>query len=247
MHCRFRKNWASIHMRFLNLWTKDGWGQSGENLAGCRIRKGLVIGMIRFVKGTLAFVGESEVVLENNGIGIGISVPMSVIELLPGIGEEVMLYTYLNVREDAMQLFGFLSQEDLRMYRLLVTVNGIGPKAGLGIMGAMSSQDIRYAIMAGDAKAIAKAPGIGPKTAGKVILELKDKMEWEELLPEKDGGSIIADKSVAPVQTEIVQDAIEALTVLGYPKMEAAKAVRSVAVTEDMTVEELLKQSLKKM
>jgi len=204
--------------------------------------------MIRFVKGTLAFVGESEVIVENNGMGFGISVPISVIGHLPEIGGEVMLYTYMNVREDAVQLFGFLEPEDLRMYKLLITVNGIGPKAGLGIMGAMSSYDIRYAIMAGDAKAIAKAPGIGPKTAGKVILELKDKMEWEDMLPEKETDRVLPESGTDSAQAaEVVQDAIEALTVLGYPKMEAARAVRAVEFTEDMTVEELLKQSLKKM
>lgn len=204
--------------------------------------------MIRFVKGTLAFVGECEVIIENNGIGYGISVPMSVIESLPGIGGEVMLYTYMNVREDAMQLFGFLTQEDLRMYKLLITVNGIGPKAGLGIMSSMSAYDIRYAIMAGDAKAIAKAPGIGPKTAGKVILELKDKVEWEELLPDGDREELpVSREKVSSQMAGVVQDAIEALVVLGYPKMDAAKAVRAVSLTEDMTVEEMLKQSLKNM
>lgn len=204
--------------------------------------------MIRFVKGTLVFAGEGEVIVENNGIGLGISVPMSVAGQLPSIGEEVMLYTYMNVREDAMQLFGFLTPEDLKMYKLLITVNGIGPKAGLGIMGAMSSYDIRYAIMAGDAKAIARAPGIGPKTAGKVILELKDKMEWEDMLPEGEAGHVSEGNGAGPVPpAEVVQDAVEALTVLGYPKMEAVKAVRAVEFAEDMTVEELLKQSLKKM
>ena len=164
------------------------------------------------------------------------------------IGEKVTLYTYMNVREDAMQLFGFLTPEDLKMYKLLITVNGIGPKAGLGIMGAMSSYDIRYAIMAGDAKAIARAPGIGPKTAGKVILELKDKMEWEDMLPEGEAGHVPEGNGAGSVPpAEVVQDAVEALTVLGYPKMEAVKAVRAVEFAEDMTVEELLKQSLKKM
>ena len=204
--------------------------------------------MIRFVKGTLVFAREGEVIVENNGIGLGISVPMSVAGQLPSIGEEVMLYTYMNVREDAMQLFGFLTPEDLKMYKLLITVNGIGPKAGLGIMGAMSSYDIRYAIMEGDAKAIARAPGIGPKTAGKVILELKDKMEWEDMLPEGEAGHVPEGNGAGSVPpAEVVQDAVEALTVLGYPKMEAVKAVRAVEFAEDMTVEELLKQSLKKM
>lgn len=202
--------------------------------------------MIRFVKGKLAFVGESEVVLENGGIGYGISVPASVMEELPEPGGEVQLYTYMNVREDAMQLFGFLTQEDLRMYKLLITVNGIGPKAGLGIMGSMSTYDIRYAIMAGDSKAIAKAPGIGPKTAGKVILELKDKMEWEDLLPSAENETVTAPKASEQMKG-IVQDAVEALVVLGYQKSIAVKAVRAVKVTEDMTVEELLKLSLKNM
>lgn len=202
--------------------------------------------MIRFVKGKLVFVGESEVVLENGGIGYGISVPVSVMEELPELGEEVQLYTYMNVREDAMQLFGFLTQEDLRMYKLLITVNGIGPKAGLGIMGSMSTYDIRYAIMAGDSKAIAKAPGIGPKTAGKVILELKDKMEWEELFPVEEKEAVTVSKA-SDLMKGIVQDAVEALVVLGYPKSDAVKAVRAVKVTEDMTVEELLKCSLKNM
>lgn len=203
--------------------------------------------MIRFVKGIVAFLGENEVIVERNGIGLGISVPLSVLEALPGVGEEVMLYTYMNVREDAMQLFGFLTQEDLRMYKLLIGVSGIGPKAGLGIMGAMSTEDIRYAIMAGDAKSIAKAPGIGPKTAGKVILELKDKLDWEELLPESGRELHSSVREENGAANGIVQDAIEALVVLGYPKMDAAKAVRSVVLSEDMTVEALLKQSLKKM
>lgn len=203
--------------------------------------------MIRFIRGTLAFVGENEVIIENNGVGFGISVPLSVLEGLPGQGEEVMLYTYMNVREDAMQLFGFLTQEDLNMYKLLITVNGIGPKAGLGIMGVMSTYDIRYAIMSGDAKSIAKAPGIGPKTASKVILELKDKMDWEELLPESKEAVSVPHGAESGQTAAIVQDAIEALVVLGYPKMEAARAVRAVSLTEEMTVEELLKRSLKQM
>ena len=203
--------------------------------------------MIRFIKGKLAFAGENEIIIENNGVGFGISVPSSVLEGLPGPGGEVMLYTYMNVREDAMQLFGFLTQEDLNMYKLLISVNGIGPKAGLGIMGGMSTYDIRYAIMAGDAKSIAKAPGIGPKTASKVILELKDKMDWEALLPESKEAASAPHGSDNGQTSAIVQDAIEALVVLGYPKMEAAKAVRAVDLTEEMTVEDLLKRSLKNM
>lgn len=203
--------------------------------------------MIRFVKGTLAMIGENEIVVDNHGIGFLISVPLSVIEVLPETGSEVMLYTYLNVREDAMQLFGFLTLEDLKVFQLLITVNGIGPKAALGMMGTLSAYDIRYAIIAGDAKTIAKAPGIGPKTASKVILELKDKFEVEELLEESGAEKNLQASKEDTQMQGIVQDAIEALVVLGYPKTDAAKAVRAVNLTEEMTVEDLLKQSLKNM
>lgn len=204
--------------------------------------------MIRFVKGTLEMVGENEVVIDNHGIGYAISVPMSVVEKLPMIGQEVRLYTYLNVREDAMQLFGFLTLEDLRMYKLLITVNGIGPKAGLGIMGVMTEYEIRCAVIAGDAKSISRAPGIGPKTAEKIILELKDKIAAEEMFEEfvtKQPDN--REQSGREDLKGIVQDAVEALTVLGYPKMDAVKAVQMVELSEDMTVEDLLKHSLKNL
>lgn len=193
--------------------------------------------MIRFIRGTLVSVGENEVVLENHGIGYRIIVPVSVVETVAGENSEILLHTYLNVREDAMQLFGFLAEEDLKVFQLLITVNGVGPKAALGILGVLGAYELRFAVIAGDAKAIAKAPGIGAKTASKVILELKDKFEAEE-------GQAFAGTGVAK---GIVQDAIEALTALGYAKTDAARAVRSVAATEDMTVEELLKQSLKEL
>ena len=201
--------------------------------------------MIRFIRGTLAYIGENEVVVENHGIGYRISVPLSVIETLSGEDSEVLLHTYLNVREDAMQLFGFLTAEDLKVFQLLITVNGIGPKAALGILGTMSSYDIRFAVIAGDAKAIARAPGIGPKTASKVILELKDKFEAEELLFGNDVDRENQASAGKGVMKGIAQDAVEALVALGYPKKDGAKAVRSVEFTEDMTVEALLKQSLK--
>ena len=203
--------------------------------------------MIRFIRGTLVSVGENEVVLENHGIGYRIIVPVSVVETVAGENSEILLHTYLNVREDAMQLFGFLAEEDLKVFQLLITVNGVGPKAALGILGVLGAYELRFAVIAGDAKAIAKAPGIGAKTASKVILELKDKFEAEELLTEgfeAEEGQAFAGTGAAK---GIVQDAIEALTALGYAKTDAARAVRSVAATEDMTVEEVLKQSLKEL
>lgn len=202
--------------------------------------------MIRFVKGNLAMVGENEAVIDSQGIGYAISVPYSVLEQLPAIGQEVLLYTYLNVREDAMQLFGFLSVDDLKLFRLLITVNGVGPKAALGMMGAMTTYEIRCAVLSGDTKAISRAPGIGPKTAGKIILELKDKFDAVELLA--DDFALEQQKADSDAQqTGVVQDAVEALTVLGYPRTDALRAVRMVGLSEEMTVEELLKQSLRNL
>lgn len=200
--------------------------------------------MIRFVKGKLMAAGEGEIIVDNQGIGYGIYVPASLMSELPGIGEDIRLYTYLSVREDAMQLFGFLSYEDYEMFKLLITVNGIGPKAGLAILGTIPAQEICYAVMSEDAKTIARAPGIGPKTARKVILELKDKIDLEDMV---SGGQGAETEWESGESVSVLQDAVEALTVLGYSRTEAAQAVHAVEYTEGMTVEEVLKQSLKNL
>ncbi len=205
--------------------------------------------MIRYLCGILTEVAEAEIVVEVQGIGYAVNVPVSMMELLPDLGENIKVYTYFSVREDAMQLFGFLNREDLQMYRLLISVNGIGPKAGLGIMGTLTGEDLRYAVMSEDAKTIAKAPGIGPKTAKKVILELKDKIDLAEMVAdavvEDSAGTAGLAEMAGTGNQAVVRDAIEALVVLGYPKTDAARAVRSVELSEDLTVEELLKKSLK--
>lgn len=204
--------------------------------------------MIRYVQGMLVGNAIGEIIVDNQGIGYAINVPVSIDEYLPSLGEEVKIYTYFSVREDAMQLYGFINYEDLQMFKLLISVNGIGPKVALGIMGALSSDEIRYAVMAEDEKTIAKAPGIGAKSAKKVILELKDKIDLEEMLLQ--GTDAVQDKMIKQSQDSkqqdqsIVREAIEALVVLGYSKTEATKAVKAVEMTEEMTVEELLKQSL---
>lgn len=201
--------------------------------------------MISFVKGKLVYIYENTIIVENNGIGYEIFVPMSVIGNMPQIGSEVMIYTYMNVREDALQLFGFLDRDTLEVFKLLITVSGIGPKGAIGVLGTLSADDIRYAVMAEDVKTIAKAPGIGAKTASKVVIELKDKLKMRDVAPdiksEIDGQqSIFEDNS-----KQAVSDAIEALAALGYSATEATKAVRKADTGEDTTVEELLKQSLK--
>ena len=141
--------------------------------------------MIAYIKGVLEDIGVGSVVVDNNGVGYEISVPDNLVNELPAIGNEVKIYTYLHVREDVMQLFGFLEKSDVEMFCLLITVSGIGPKGALGILSVLTSEDLKFAILAGDAKTISSAPGIGKKTAEKTILELKDKVKLEDAFEAK--------------------------------------------------------------
>lgn len=200
--------------------------------------------MIRFIRGILREIEEDCIIVESSGIGYGIMVSGSVLTLLPSIGEEVRVYTYLSVREDAMQLYGFLYKEDRNMFVQLLSVNGIGPKGALGILSVLKPDDLRLAIISGDAKAIAKAPGIGAKTAQRVILDLKDKLNAEEVftkLLDQDTSNEIQTVSVKGAQKEAVQ----ALVALGYSNLEASRAVKKVEATPEMSADEILKRSLK--
>lgn len=168
--------------------------------------------------------------------------------MLPRTGKEVKIHTYLHVKEDMMQLYGFLTRDELSVFRMLIGVNGIGPKGALGILSALSPDDLRFAVASNDVKAIQAAPGIGKKTAEKLILELKDKLKLEDALEHISDGEMssvsgTSDAGYAEVQSEAVQ----ALTALGYGSTEALKAVKQVEITEDMKVEEVLKQALRKM
>ncbi|HBA70400.1 MAG TPA: Holliday junction branch migration protein RuvA, partial [Lachnospiraceae bacterium] len=145
--------------------------------------------MIAYMKGKIADISEDNLVLEVNGIGYNIRISSGTAGLLPGIGEEVKIYTYTYVREDAFLLYGFLTRDDLEIFRRLITVNGIGPKGGLAILSVMTADDLRFAILSGDSKAIAKAPGIGKKTAERVILDLRDKVSIEESFVNKEAGT----------------------------------------------------------
>ncbi len=196
--------------------------------------------MISFIKGELKEVGIDFVVVENHGIGYLIKVPATVVTMLPAIGSEIQIFTYLYIREDILDLYGFLEKEDITVFRLLLGVSGIGPKGALAILSTISVDDLRFAVLAGDAKTIAKAPGIGSKTAQKMVIELKDKLKLEEVFEQKLAKDVGQTK-------EIQNEAVQALTALGYSPTDALRAVRAVTVTEDMTVETLLKASLKKM
>lgn len=199
--------------------------------------------VISYVKGSLTEKFEDSVIVEAGGIGYRIFVPTSVLEHLPKTGETVKIYTYFSVREDAMSLYGFLSRQDLEMFRQLIGVNGVGPKSALGILSALSPDVLRLAVLSGDAKAISKAPGVGSKTAQRIILDLKDKVKAEDIL---DGYTeqVSGHGEVSNVGA-IGKEAIEALTALGYSASEASGVVKKVTITESMTAEDVLKAALK--
>lgn len=197
--------------------------------------------MYAYIKGEIADISDDNLVLECNSIGYNIRIPLSVAQRLPGIGATVKIYTYTSVREDAFNLFGFLSKDDLEIYKKLIAVNGIGPKGALSILSAMSADDLRYAIVSGDAKAIAKAPGVGNKSAERIILELKDKIGLR--LSTDEGMDFIPAADVP--ENNAANEAIEALIALGYTPTEALKAIKRLEVTQDMDSGVVLKQALK--
>lgn len=200
--------------------------------------------MISYVRGRLSEIEENTIVVETGGIGYGIQVPTSLISALPSMGNEVKIYTYLYVREDAVSLYGFLSKDDLKVFTLLIGVSGIGPKGALAILSVMTPDDLRFAILADDAKSISKAPGVGAKTAQRIIIELKDKLSLEEAFEIKRGkvsdGKAQADGTVR-------DEAVQALVALGYSQADALRAVSMVNIDTDMTVEQVIKQALSKL
>lgn len=196
--------------------------------------------MYAYITGKVADISENAIVLECNGIGYNIFVPMSVIGRLPGIGAEVKIYTYTNVKEDALQLFGFLTKDDLGIFRLLITVNGVGPKGALSILSTLSADDLRFAIMASDAKTIAKSPGIGAKSAERIILDLKNKVDIR--MPDTEGITL---PQAASAQTGAQSEAVEALVALGYSPADALKAIKGIEITDDMDSGAILKLALK--
>lgn len=209
--------------------------------------------MYAYLKGNLEEVTEDNIVIEVGGIGYNVKVSTTTADLLPGLGSEVKIYTYTLVREDALSLYGFLTRDDLEIFKKLITVNGIGPKGGLAILSVMSADALRFAIMAGDAKSIAKAPGVGAKTAERVILDLRDKISLEDtlriLVSEADTRNSKADAGSEGVVLDNVmkKEAIEALVALGYSASDATAAVKKVEINEKTTVESILKLALKYM
>lgn len=200
--------------------------------------------MISYIRGELAAVEGDRIIVEAGGVGYGIFMSGSAIGRLPSVGSQVKIHTYFSVKEDSMQLFGFLTRDDLEVFRLVIGVSGIGPKGGLNILSQLTPDELRFAVFSGDAKAISAAPGIGRKTAEKLILELKDKLKLEDALGQpQDADSL----SGATLPGSVQNDAVQALVALGYGSSESLKAVRQVEMTEDMHVEDVLKKALKLM
>ena len=189
--------------------------------------------MISYIRGELAAQYEDKVIVDVGGVGYGIYMSAQSMSKLPPVGSEVKIHTYLNV--DALNVF-----------KLLIGVSGIGPKGGQAILSVLSPDDLRFAVMADDVKAISSAPGIGKKTAQKLIVELKDKLSIEDALEHTitEEGALKAQMSTGG---EIQSEAVQALVALGYGNTEALKAVKQVEITPDMQVEELLKRALKFM
>lgn len=200
--------------------------------------------MISFIRGKIVDSSETSLILENGGIGYEIFMTGASMEKALREKEEIKIHTYFHIREDAMQLYGFLTKDDLQIFRLLLGVNGIGPKAALGILAALSADELRFAVLSDDVKTISRAPGIGKKTAQKLILELKDKLKLEDAFEAKLS-HVEADAEVSSFDGS--KEAVEALVALGYSSTEALRAVRKVTDVSPDDVEGILKAALKNL
>ncbi len=197
--------------------------------------------MYAYLKGELEAVTEDGIVVEVNNIGYNVRMPKEMVAKLPPMHYKVQIFTYTSVREDAMQLYGFVSLKDLELFKKLISVNGVGPKVAQGILSVMDADTLTFAIVAGDAKMIAKAPGIGAKTAERLILDLKDKVSVDIEASMEDNGNVSDIR-----QNDVTKnEAVEALVALGYSQFEAAKAVSKVERKDDDTVEAILKAAFK--
>ena len=196
--------------------------------------------MIAHIDGILSEKTGDGVVIDCGGVGYELSVSSATAAACPGVGKSVMLYSYLSVREDAMELYGFISKEERRMFLRLIGVSGIGPKSALGILSTLSVHDISVALVTEDVNALSRAPGIGKKTAQRLVLELKDKVDTDELTSRSGAVAFV------PAAHSAQAEAIEALMALGYPSNEATKAVSAVEGKAEKT-NDIIFMALKKL
>lgn len=201
--------------------------------------------MIAYVDGIIEDISEENAVIDVGGMGYNVKISSDTAARLPGIGEHVRLYTYTCVREDAFLLYGFLNRNDLDIFKKCITVNGIGPKGALAILSVMDADSLRYAIISGDTKAISKAPGIGSKTAERLILDLKDKVKIDDAMINRE--IVMTAQGNMSMDNPQIKEAVEALVSLGYGQTESIKAVKAIEGAEQMDSGMLLKAALKKM
>ena len=197
--------------------------------------------MYAYLKGTVADKGLNELVLDVQGVGYLLSVSMTTLQDAPPAGESMKVYTYLSVREDAMELYGFATREEKSMFLRLTSVSGVGPKTALGLLSAMPLKDLSLAIVLGDVTALSRAPGIGKKTAQRIALELKDKVSQEDVDQAAPAGMV-----AATPEADAAQEAMLALQALGYTQMEARSAIGKVRGQADHA-DELIRLALRAM
>lgn len=198
--------------------------------------------MYAFFKGTVESIYSDYLILDTGSMGVNIIMSASELDRI-NISDELKIYTYTSVREDAITLYGFLSREKLDFFKLLLTVNGVGPKLAIGIAGC-NTEDVKTAIVAQDAKALSKLPGVGAKMAGRLALELKDKVS---LFTSIDSGIDTVSSNISDNNTgnTLISEAVSILTALGYSSSEALKAIRSVDISDDDTAESLVPKALR--
>lgn len=197
--------------------------------------------MISYIKGILVSMRPGGAVVENNGIGYDIMMPAGH-EFPGGIGQEVKIYTHMHVREDDLSLFGFRTKDELEAFELLIGVSGIGPKVGLSVLSTLSVYELKIAVMSDDSKTIAKTPGLGPKGAKKLILELRDKLDFEEF-----GQDEAVDFAGEAPEEDSVAITAQGLISLGYSRSEAMMAIKKVENAAEYGPEQLLKKALTKL
>ena len=201
--------------------------------------------MIGYLKGKVTDLEDNAVVVEVNNIGYNVFVPAGFRESLCLSDEDIKIYTYTQVKEDAFSLFGFQTKDELKLFRQLLTVNGIGPKGALGLLSAMTANEIRYAIYIKDAKAIAKAPGIGARTAERVILDLSGKITLQDVVHEKEEMKEQAMTIQDPEAGKLRKAVTEALVSLGFSATDAGRAVTSAISSGETAEEKVLKAALR--
>ncbi len=197
--------------------------------------------MYAYLKGTVADKGLNELILDVGGVGYLLSVSMTTLQDTPPAGEQMKVFTYLSVREDAMELFGFATKEEKEMFLKLMSVSGIGPKLALAILGSMPLRDLSLAIVTGDVTALSRAPGVGKKTAQRIALELKEKVSEGDFAAAPTGHT-----SFTPVQEDAATEALAALQALGYTAAEAARAISQVRGQSDKA-NDLVRLALRNM